>query len=121
MAAKNPFALAVLTTINNQSGAIAQGITAQSLSALRVRFITEWFQKNAGAFPFRLFDYQQQLNKDSMLDAYNQWIFGEALDQQAFESWSKAHADEYNRFVNFQKGRIFKLPAGQYYQNAVGK
>ena len=114
---KNAFVEAYLTALNNQAAAITSGITPESLSVLRTRFITEWFDKNAGQFPFRLFEYHRQLIKEGMFDAYNQWLFGAAQNMQTFQTWTTAHADEYNKFINFQKGRIFKLPAGQYYQS----
>ena len=118
---KNSFIQAYLTVNNNQASAIAQGVTVESLTILRTRFITEWFEKEAIHFPFRLFDYQQQLIKAGMFDAYNQWIFGMAENMQTFQTWSTAHTDEYNKFINFQKGRVFKLPAGQYYQTLSSK
>ena len=121
LAAKNAFLLAFLTTLNNHSAAIAQGISADALSALRSAFITDWSEKNAVAFPFRLFDYHRQLVKEGMFDAYNQWLFGDAQDPQGFEKWTKAHAPEYNRFIEYQKGRIFKMPAGQHYQTVSSK
>jgi hypothetical protein len=52
-----------------------------------------------------------------MFDAYNQWIFGAAGNLPAFQTWTNSHSDDYNRFINYQKGRIFKLPEGQYYQS----
>jgi tetratricopeptide (TPR) repeat protein len=112
---KNPFVLAYLSELNKQSPSISQGITVESLTILRSKLILEWFSKDAIKYPFRLFDYQQQLLKEGMFDAYNQWIFGAAQNLPAFQSWTATHAEEYNRFISFQKGRILKLPTGQYY------
>ena len=112
---KNPFVLAYLTVVNDQSVTISQGITAESLSALRSKFLLEWFDKYAVKFPFRLFDYQRQLLKEGMFDAYNQWIFGAAQNLVIFQNWTSSHQDEYDRFINFQKGRVYKSPQGQYY------
>ncbi len=68
---------------------------------------------------YRLFEYQQQLLKGGMFEAYNQWIFGAAANVGAYENWTRFHVEEANQFNNFQKNRIFKLPAsGQYYQTA---
>ena len=67
-------------------------------------------------FRSRLFDYQRQLLNGGMYDAYNEWLFGTAENLPAFQAWCNTHSDEYSRFVNFQKGRVFKLPEGQYYQ-----
>ena len=52
-----------------------------------------------------------------MFDAYNQWLFGTSENLAAYDNWTKAHAEEYEAFSKFQKSRIFKMPAGQYYQN----
>jgi hypothetical protein len=116
---KNGFVSAFIAQINNESSAIAQGISAESLTALRTRFILSWFDKTVIQYPFRLFDYHRQLLKEGMFDAYNQWLFGAAQNLEKFQAWSKSHAEEYNRFIDFQKGRIFKLPEGQYYQTLI--
>jgi len=117
-APKSAFATAFLGEMNKLSSDIAQGVTTESLIVLRTRFIIGWFNTYPTNFPFRLFDYQRQLLKDGMFDAYNQWIFGAAENLSVFQTWSNTHSEEYNKFINFQKGRIFKLPEGQYYQSA---
>ena len=116
-----PFTIAFLTTLGNQSSAIALGVTPSTLSLVRTRFILEWFDKYAAKFPFRLFDYHHQLITEGMFDAYNQWIFGSVEDLQVFQNWTASHSEEYNRFISFQKGRIFKLPEGQHYYQALTK
>jgi tetratricopeptide (TPR) repeat protein len=121
MVTKNPFALAYLTTMNNQAQTITLGITPESLSMLRSKFILEWFEKYGEKYPFRLFDYQRQLLKEGMFEAYNQWAFGASLGLTSFQSWTTSHTDEYNRFISFQKGRVFKVPAGQNYRNLNSK
>ena len=118
---KSPFVAAYLGVLSNVSPAIAQGITTESLTVLRTKFILAWFEKYPAGFPFRLFDYQRQLLKDGLFDAYNEWIFGAAENLPAFQTWSTSHGDDYSRFTNFQKGRIFKLPEGQYYQATSSK
>jgi len=118
---KNPFVSAYLGCISDQVGAVSQGVTPESLTVLRSKFVLEWFEKNAGKFPFRLFEYHRQLLKEGMFDAYNQWIFGAAQNLPMFQSWTTTHSEEYNRFINFQKGRVMKLPAGQYYKPLATK
>lgn len=118
---KNSFVSAFLSTALKESGTVNQGITPESLTVLRTRFILDWDNKEASKFPFRLFDYQRQLLKEGMFDAYNQWIFGAVQDLSAFQTWINTHADEYAKFTNFQKGRVFKLPANQYYQTVASK
>ena len=118
---KNPFVSAFLNTVVKQSSAVNAGVTPESLTVLRTRFQLEWDNKEASKFPFRLFDYQRQLLKEGMFDAYNQWIFGAVQDLSAFQTWTNTHADEYAKFTNFQKGRVFKMPTNQYYQSVAAK
>ena len=52
---KNPFVAAYLKTMAKEASQVGQGISPESLTVLRTRFILEWFDKEAGKFPFRLF------------------------------------------------------------------
>jgi tetratricopeptide (TPR) repeat protein len=118
---KNPFAIAYLTAMTNQAQSVNLGVTTESLNILRSKFILEWFEKYGDKYPFRLFEYQRQLLKDGLFDAYNEWAFGANLGLASFQSWTTQHADDYNRFINFQKGRVFKVPPGQNYRNLSTK
>jgi Tfp pilus assembly protein PilF len=118
---KNPFATAFLSVMLNQSASVNLGVSTESLNILRSKFILEWFEKYADKYPFRLFEYQRQLLKDGLFEAYNQWAFGASMGLTPFQTWTAQHAEEYNRFINFQKGRLFKVPAGQNYRNLNSK
>jgi Tfp pilus assembly protein PilF len=118
---KNPFENAYLTVMTDQNQTISLGVTAESLNILRSKFILEWFDKFGDKYPFRLFEYQRQLLKEGLFDAYNEWSFGASMGLASFQSWTTQHAEEYNRFINFQKGRVFKIPAGQNYRNLSTK
>ena len=113
---KNDFELAFLNSMNAQSPKAATGINPQKLIEIRKGFIENWNEINAKKFPFRLFEYQQQLIKLNMFDAYNQWIFGSAISADQYQNWIKNNKEAYDAFSNFQKGRVFKLPKDQYYQ-----
>jgi Tfp pilus assembly protein PilF len=113
---KSEFAKAFLQTMGRQSSIANNGINAETLTMMRTRFILDWYHNNAAKFPFKLFDYQQQLIKEGMFEAYNQWLFGAADNLAAYDNWSRAHAEQYEAFTKFQKNRIFRMPAGQYYQ-----
>jgi tetratricopeptide (TPR) repeat protein len=114
---KSDFASAVLQSFDNQSSLVSKGINMDVINMIRTRFILDWFNGNAKKFPFKLFDYQQQLIKEGMFEAYNQWLFGSVENLPAFDQWTKANAEVYAKFTNFQKNRVFRMPAGQYYQN----
>lgn len=110
------FAKAFLQTMQKQSSLANKGINTETLTMIRTRFILDWFANYAAKYPFKLFDYQQQLLKEGMFEAYNQWLFGTVENLPAFEVWTKNHNDAYTKFATFIKGRTFKMPSGQYYQ-----
>jgi Tfp pilus assembly protein PilF len=113
---KSEFAKAFLQSMSKQSSLANKGITIESLTMIRSRFILDWFATNASKYPFKLFDFQKQLLEEGMFEAYNQWLFGPVEDLAAYDNWTKTHADQYTAFNNFQKTRVFKMPSGQYYQ-----
>ena len=113
---KSDFAKAFLQTMGKQSALLSKGVTTETLTMIRTRFILDWFTTYASKFPFRLFDYQRQLLQEGMFEAYNQWLFGTIENLAAYDNWTKTHTEAYSAFTGFQKGRIFKVPPGQYYQ-----
>jgi len=112
---KNAFVLAFLHIMNKESAVAATGLDAESLTMIRTRFILDWYHEYGDKFPFRLFDLQKQLLQEGMFDAYNQWIFSAAQNLPAYQNWTEAHPYEYSELMRFQRGRIFKMPAGQFY------
>lgn len=113
---KNEFTAAYLNILNKQSALASMGVTPESLTMIRARFVLNWDKTYASKFPFRLFEYHRQLLKEGMFDAYNQWLFGPVQNLTAYQNWTSNHADVYKEFTDFQHGRVFKLPAGQSYQ-----
>jgi len=113
---KIAFVSAWLGVMSKLTPSIAQGVTTESLTVLRTQFILSWYEKYPATMPCRLFEYQRQLLKSGLYEAYNQWIFGAEENLQTFQNWTNTHAEEYTQFGNFQKGRVFKLPQGEYYQ-----
>jgi tetratricopeptide (TPR) repeat protein len=111
------FSKAVMQTYNKQSSLTSRGITIETLNMIRTRFILDWFANYAAKYPFKLFDYQQQLIREGMFEAYNEWLFGPVDNLPAFDQWTKTNSEAYSKFTTFQKGRIFKMPRDQHYQN----
>ena len=110
-----PFAQAVYDTYQKQSALTAKGLTVETLTMIRTKFILDWYAQHAAKFPFRLFDYQQQLLRTGMFEAYNQWLFGPIENLAAFDQWTKTNAEAYKKFTSFQRNRVFKMPSGQFY------
>ena len=113
---KSEFAKSFLQSMGKQSSIANHGITTESLTMIRTRFILDWYDNYAGKYPYRLFDYQRQLVQEGMFEAYNQWLFGATDNLAAYDEWTKAHAAEFSAFNTFQQSRVFKMPFGQYYQ-----
>ena len=113
---KSPFVKAFLKSMNSQSPVAAAGINTEALSMIRARFILDWFKEGNGPFKYRLFGYQQQLLREGLFDAYNQWLFGSVQNLTAYQNWVNTNSMVYNEFLNFQKGRIFKVQNGEYYK-----
>jgi Tfp pilus assembly protein PilF len=114
---KSEFAKAFLQTMSRQSSLASKGITTETLAMIRTRFILDWYATHASRYPFRLFDYHQQLLREGMFSAYNQWLFGASENLEAYDKWTRTFSEEYNSFSYFQKNRVFRMPPGQYYQN----
>lgn len=107
--------------LNKQSNQSSMGITPEVLTAIRTRFILDWYADGKQDRPtFRLLDYQRQLLHEGLFDAYNQWLFGSVSNIDLYQNWVANHTADNNDFSKFQHGRIFKVPTGQYY-NVVGK
>ena len=113
---KTAFVRAIIKEMNGQSAVAIAGINTETLTMIRTRFILNWFANTDQKFKYRLFAYQQQLLREGLFDAYNQWIFGSVQNLSAFQNWVNTNNTTYEEFLNFQKGRIFKVPAGEYYK-----
>jgi tetratricopeptide (TPR) repeat protein len=109
------FTVSFLKNLNKQSNQAAQGISVETLSIVRTRFILDWFSENNKP-AYKLFEYQQQLLREGLFEAYNQWVFGASDNIAAYQDWIKNNAAENTAFVNMQRSRIFKIPAAQYYK-----
>ncbi|HEX8459960.1 MAG TPA: hypothetical protein VF623_00965, partial [Segetibacter sp.] len=111
------FANAVAEVLNKQQSQVSYGITPESLTIIRTRFILDWYNTYGDKFPFRLFDHQRQLLQEGMFEAYNFWLFGPAANLKTYQTWSQYHQEELNTFLTFQRSKIFKVPEGQQYKS----
>jgi tetratricopeptide (TPR) repeat protein len=103
-------------TLSKSSNIALDGITPENLTAIRTRFILDWFGTHKEVkLPFYLFSHLRYLLREGLFEAYNQWIFGAANSPSAYEVWIDTHDKQAAAFKQFQQSRVFKLPAGQYY------
>ncbi len=117
-ARKNPsdFEKTFLSGLQKQSSQAMYGINTSTLTMIRARFILDWFAGKGSKFPHQLFEMQQELLREGLFDAYNQWLFAPAENLSAYQNWINTHQALNKDFVALQKNRQFKMPANQYYQ-----
>lgn len=102
-------------TLRRQDGVASSGINAETLTMIRTRFLLEWDDHYNNQYPYKLFELHRQFLQEGLFDAYNQWLFGSVQNLAAFQNWTNVNGTAYNEFVKYQRGRLFKIPEGQYY------
>ena len=102
-------------TLRRQDGVASSGINAETLTMIRTRFLLEWDDQYNNQYPYKLFELHRQFLQEGLFDAYNQWLFGSVQNLAAFQNWTNVNGTAYNEFVKYQRGRLFKIPEGQYY------
>ena len=115
------FTTAVAETLNKQQSQSSPGITPESLTVIRTRFILDWYNTYGDTFPFRLFEHQRQLLQEGMFEAYNYWLFGPAANIRTYQTWQQYHQEELNSFLTFIRSKVFKVPEGQQYYYVATK
>lgn len=113
---QNDFGRVAADLLYKQQAQTTLGITPETLTVIRTRFILEWYEKYADKYPFRLFEHQRQLLKEGMFEAYNYWLFGPAANLKAYQLWQQYHKEELNTFLTFIRSKVFKVPSGQQYK-----
>src|SRR5215831_1778633 len=98
-----PFEKAVATILSKLSGLMADGVTPETLTQLRTRFILSWYNGPSKQFPFRLFEQQRLMLQEGYFEAYNQWLVGASDDKEKFQQWTLNHGDEVKAFQQYQK------------------
>lgn len=109
------FTTAVAETLKKQQSQTSLGITPETLTVIRTRFILDWYNTNGDLFPFRLFEHQRQLLQEGLFEAYNFWLFGPAANIKTYQTWQQYHKEELNSFLTFIRSKVFKIPEGQQY------
>lgn len=112
---KSKFEVAYLNIMDQYSDIIARGMSVETLTMIRTRFILDWFKNDGDKFPFLLFDQHKYMLENGMFPSYNQWLFGSSQNQAALKHWIELHPDEYNNFINYLQTRRFRVPDDEYY------
>ena len=115
-ARSTPFSEAFRKTLEKQGFITERMISdANKLIMIRTRFILDWFEGPGKEFPHKLFDHHQFLLREGLFQAYNYWLFGAASSMPEYRTWADNHSPELNAFNRYQRNRVFRMPANQYY------
>ncbi len=109
------FEKAVATSMSAAMETETGDISPEMITAFRTRFLLNWSNTSATAYPYHLFDFHLQLLREGMFDAYNQWLFGTTINKNKFDNWVYTHDEEMQNFTQYQKNVLFKMPPEQYY------
>lgn len=111
------FKKAFLNTLAKSANTlIARGITPETLVMMRTRFILYWDNFYKFIYPYALFNYYQQLLKNGLFEAYNQWIFGPAADPAAYKAWVRNHQDVMHQLIDYLNNHSLQPRESQFYQ-----
>ena len=107
-------------TLSALGGLVKSGITPEILTAVRTRFILDWYN-NGGSqrYPFSLFQYHKYLLEQGLFDAYNQWLFGSVASLNAFQNWTRLNAEQYASFNQDRMQNRFSTGLNQYYRGKL--
>ncbi len=115
--ANSGFAQSYKQAMGKQLGVITGGVDLDALIMVRTRFLLDWDNNYAADYPFSLFDFQRKLLRDGLFEAYNQWLFGPAINQARYKAWTTLHKQEYDAFNKFQRDTPFKTRPDEYYND----
>lgn len=111
----NDFEKAVASSMVSAMETESGDVSPEMITAFRARFLLNWANTNANNYPYKLFDFQLQLMRDGLFDAYNQWLFGQTINKAKYDNWVYTHDEEMQSFTQFQRNVLFKMPPEQYY------
>lgn len=113
----NGFEKNLLTIFAQLAESNKAGFQLNNSTNIRTQFLKAWFNGPATTYPFHLFRVQQYFVEEGMMEAYDQWLFGEAVDPNAYKTWQTNNNKAAMAFSEYQKSRVYKMPAGQNYFN----
>ena len=113
----NTFMDAVQNVYQSHTPVVSDGITTETLTMLRVRFLMDWFTAHDKKYPFSFFSYQEKLIKNGRFDVYSEWIFGHAESATQYSAWNEYHDGDMDRFLKWRPAHLFVPAGGEFYND----
>jgi len=111
------FEQAVYSTYIKLSPVISDGITTESLTMLRTRFLMEWYSSYANKYPYSLFAYQDEMARSGFFDVYNEWLFAKMENLQQYEAWNKFHDGAMSKFDTWANEHALHPEKNEFYND----
>lgn len=104
---------AVEGTLRSLLPVVSDGITTESLTMLRTRFILEWNRRWAARYPFALFRRMDEMLRAGHFEAYNHALFAQAENANAAALWEKMNPDAISAFESWAAANPLRVEAGE--------
>jgi len=111
----NGFEQAVYDVYIKLAPVVADGVSTETLTMLRTRFLMDWSLQYAQKYPVSLFYRQDQMVREGYFDIYNQWLFGKAESQAQYDAWNRYHPEDMPDFEDWLKEHTYRPVAGDNY------
>lgn len=111
---KSDFENSILKNLKRQKNVTGLGISAESLTALRARFILDWEEASESKFNCDIFNLHKSLLQKGLFEAYNQWLFGSVENLAAYQLWTNSNATLFKEFNDYQRNNVFRVTQKQF-------
>ena len=109
---------AFVSTYTKLTPVVSDGLTAETLTMIRTRFLMEWYSSGyAVEFPFTLFTMQDNMLRNGKFEIYNEWLWGNAESAPSYTIWNTFHEGDIDRFLKWQAGHQSYPTTGQCYND----
>lgn len=115
------FEEAVVYTLRRAAPVVSDGITSESLTMLRTRFIIDWNETFAKKYPYALFQYQDELLREGLFDGYCQQLLGRAENEVGYRAWTSFHPEAVPAYEAWIAAHPFRPVPGQFYNDKKTK
>jgi len=105
------FESAVKQTYLQLTPVISDGLSVENMTMLRARFLMDWYSNCGVKYPFRFFDYQQNLLGNGYSDICTEWLYGQTANRDEYDAWNNFHDGAISRFVEWKKSFPFQPAA----------
>jgi len=111
------FEEAVESTLRRLLPVVASGVTTESLTMLRARFILDWNARWAQQYPFALFAYHDALLRAGHFDAYNRTLFGALENAPENTAWMGFHPKAVPAYETWAAANPLRPAEGGFYND----